>query len=98
MKSLLSVSPLLADRIRLAIMVALVTSKDPLDFNTLLSSLEVSKGNLSTHLRKLEEGGFITVTKSFIGRKPHTSYQETQTGKKAVQEYLNILEKALKKS
>jgi len=96
MKSLLSLNPLLSDRIRLAIMVALVTSKEPLDFNILLASLEVTKGNLSTHLRKLEEGGLIIITKDFVGRKPHTTYQETKEGKKAIQEYLNTIEDVLK--
>lgn len=94
-QALLKINPLLSDRIRLAIMAALVSSPEPLDFNTLLTSLEVSKGNLSTHLRRLEEGGLIVVHKTFRDRKPHTSYRETSKGSSAIKDYFNALEFAL---
>lgn len=94
-QALLTVNPLLADRVRLAIMVALAASKVPLDFNTLLTSLELTRGNLSTHLRKLEEGELINGSKEFVDRKPRSSYVVSDAGRKAVKEYLRAIESAL---
>ena len=94
--SILSVSPLLADRVRLAIMVAISASKDPVDFTTLLTALELSRGNLSTHLRKLEEGGLVDASKEFVDRKPRSTYRPTAAGREAIRAYLKIVEQALK--
>ena len=68
------------------------------DFNTLLQSLELTKGNLSTHMKKLEDGGLVKIDKRFIGRKPSTSYRCTKKGKKEVQNYLTTIESVLKAS
>ena len=88
--------PLLSDRVRLAIMAAVASAGEPVDFNTLLSSLELTKGNLSTHVRKLEEAGLIEVTKAFVGRKPRTTYEVTREGRVAVKKYLEQVEALLK--
>lgn len=95
-KDLLSMSPLLSERVRLAIMTALVSAEEELDFNTLLSQLELTKGNLSSHLRKLEEGELIQVEKSFVDRKPRTTYSPTPKGIEELKEYLEMIEKLLK--
>ena len=68
------------------------------DFNTLLQSMELTKGNLSTHMKKLEDGGLVKIDKRFIGRKPRTSYRCTKKGKKEVQNYLTTIESVLKAS
>lgn len=78
-------------RIRLGIMSALVV-QDQLDFSALKQLLEVTDGNLASHLKKLEAEAFIEVKKSFIGRKPNTRYQPTAKGRKAFESHLKALE------
>ena len=68
------------------------------DFNSLLQSLELTKGNLSTHMKKLEDGGLVKIDKKFIGRKPRTSYRCTKKGKKEVQNYLTTIESVLNRA
>lgn len=96
--NLLQVNPILVDRIRLAIMAHLSLADGPVDFNTLLQELELTKGNLSTHMRKLESAALIEIKKEFVGRKPKTSYLCTQSGKNEVQAYLAAIETVLKQS
>jgi len=93
---LLNVSPLLVDRVRLAIMANLAMAGGPVDFTTLQEELDLTKGNLSTHIRKLEDEELITVHKEFVGRKPRTSYACTAKGKLAMQQYLSTIEALLK--
>ncbi|MCB0689731.1 MAG: transcriptional regulator [Saprospiraceae bacterium] len=83
-------------RIRLGIMSALAVN-DTLDFITLKEYLEVTDGNLSSHLRALENEKFITVQKSFVGRKPNTKYSMTTAGKRAFAGHLDALEKLINK-
>ena len=78
-------------RIRLGIMSALAVN-EKFDFNALKEFLEVTDGNLASHLKALEKEKFIAVEKSFVGRKPNTSYFMTPAGKKAFDEHLNALE------
>ncbi|HAX96144.1 MAG TPA: transcriptional regulator, partial [Prolixibacteraceae bacterium] len=75
-------------RIRLGIMSVLAVN-DTLDFNALKEFLEVTDGNLASHLKALEKEGFLEVRKSFIGRKPNTQYSMTRTGKEAFESHLN---------
>lgn len=86
---------LLSDRVRLAIMATLAGVGDPVDFNTLLTSLKLTKGNLSSHVRKLEESGLLKVTKKFVERKPKTTYECTKTGRREVRNYLKKIEALL---
>lgn len=90
------IPPILADRSRLRIMAALATSDEPLDFSTLLASLELTRGNLSVHLRKLEESGYLVARKEFRNRIPRTSYECTGEGRKAIRGYLKSVERLLK--
>lgn len=69
---------------------------DSLDFTSLKEFLEVTDGNLATHIKKLEQEGFVEVEKSFIDNKPNTSYSMTKTGKKAFEEHLAVLEQIIK--
>jgi len=84
-------------RIRLGIMSALMVN-DWLDFNTLKSLLEVTDGNLASHLKALEQQDYIRVRKQFVGRKPRTTYQSTPNGQKAFINHLNELEKLIQTS
>lgn len=70
---------------------------DHLDFNALKEYLDVTDGNLASHLKALEKEDFINVEKSFVGRKPNTKYFMTNEGKKAFEDHLKALEKLIKK-
>ena len=82
-------------RVRLGIMSVLMVN-DKAEFKTLKELLELTDGNLASHLSALEKAGYIKVKKQFIDRKPNTTYTATKDGKKAFAEHLNLLEKFLK--
>jgi len=82
-------------RIRLGIMSALAVN-DMLDFNALKEYLDLTDGNLASHLKGLEKEAFIGVEKAFVGRKPNTKYFMTKEGKKAFEDHLEALEKLIK--
>jgi DNA-binding HxlR family transcriptional regulator len=82
-------------RIRLGIMSVLAVN-DMLDFNSLKEYLNITDGNLASHIKALEKEAFIGVKKSFIGKKPNTKYFMTKEGKKAFDNHLKALEKFLK--
>lgn len=69
---------------------------DMLDFNSLKEYLDVTDGNLASHLKILEREKFIAVEKSFSGRKPLTKYYMTKAGKKAFDDHLKALEELIK--
>lgn len=75
-------------RIRLGIM-AYLSSADMAEFSELKARLQTTDGNLSVHLRKLEEAGFVIVEKSFQGRKPLTRARLSDTGREAFIAYLD---------
>lgn len=83
-------------RVRLGIMSILMVS-DYVDFKTLKEMLEVSDGNLASHLTALEKNEYIEVKKQFIGKKPNTSYKVTIEGELAFKSHLNALEKLIGK-
>lgn len=70
--------------------------QDWIDFNTLKETLDVTDGNLASHLSALEKSDYIEVRKSFIGKKPNTSYGATKAGRKAFKEHLDALESLIK--
>ncbi len=67
-----------------------------MDFNRLKELLDVTDGNLASHLKALEKEAFIQVEKSFVGRKPNTKYAATKAGKKAFTEHIDALELLIK--
>jgi len=69
---------------------------DVLDFNALKEYLDLTDGNLASHLKSLEKEGFIAVKKSFVGRKPNTSYVITKAGMDAFDNHLKALERLIK--
>jgi DNA-binding MarR family transcriptional regulator len=81
-------------RLRLGVM-AYLANAEVADFNELKSVLEVTQGNLSVQLRKLEEAQYVTIEKSFLGRKPLTQIRITATGRKAFAVYLEALGKLI---
>ncbi len=77
-------------RVRLGIM-ALLSGIETADFAELKSRLELTDGNLSVHLRKLEDAGFVAIDKSFVGRRPLTRARLTESGRKAFVGYLDAM-------
>jgi len=77
-------------RLRLGIMAHL-TNVGVADFNELKALLGATQGNLSVHLRKLEEAGYITIEKGFLGRKPNTKARLTRKGRNAFSSYIDGL-------
>lgn len=83
-------------RLRLGIMAYLMDA-EAADFNELKSVLEATQGNLSVHLRKLEDAGYVEIVKSFSGRKPLTRVHITQAGQTAFAGYLDALSKLVER-
>jgi DNA-binding MarR family transcriptional regulator len=82
---------------RLAIMSMLAASPE-LSFTELREELGMTDGNLTTHIRTLQEAGYISVTKSFQNRRPLTTCALTAAGKKAFQNYINLLEQIIQQN
>lgn len=83
-------------RIRLGIMALLVVN-ERVDFNTLKDTLEITDGNLASHISALELCGYLSVHKQFLGRKPNTSYSVTPSGRTAFREHIDALESLIRK-
>jgi DNA-binding MarR family transcriptional regulator len=77
--------------VRLRIM-AMLAGVDTLDFKFLVSTLGLTKGNLSSHIEKLESAGYVRVTKGFNGKMVHTTYQLTAKGRKALDGHWQALD------
>ena len=82
-------------RIRLSIMSALLVNED-VNFNELKELIQVTDGNLASHLKTLEENAYIKVQKGFIGRKTNTTYGVTKAGEKAFKLHLDALEQMIR--
>ncbi len=72
--------------------MSVLAVNDSLDFNALKEFLDATDGNLATHIKKLEQEGFLESKKSFIDNKPNTNYKITTTGKNAFENHLKVLE------
>ena len=68
---------------------------ESLDFNALKEFLDLTDGNLASHIKALEKEQFIGVTKTFVGKKPNTQYFITEVGKTAFSQHLNALEELI---
>ena len=81
-------------RVRLGIMSVLAVNTG-MDFTSLRDTLAVTDGNLASHLRALEEAGYIRMEKNFINRKPNTSYSITDEGQESFSSHLKALEELI---
>lgn len=81
-------------RIRLGIMSVLVVN-EKVGYTRLKELLDLTDGNLASHLKALEKLEYITVEKSFVNRKPQTTYDVTKLGRKAFQDHITALEKLI---
>lgn len=77
-------------RVRLGVMAFLAGAGEA-DFGLLKSKLAVTDGNLSVHLKKLEEAGYVSITKQFVGKKPLTTIALTEAGRTAFVAYLDAM-------
>lgn len=84
------------NRVRLGIMSALMVNEE-VYFTGLRDLLDVSDGNLASHLKALEKTGYVESSKQFVGRKPNTTYKATGDGKRAFQKHLETLEKLIQR-
>ncbi len=82
-------------RVRLQI-VSVLMANEYYDFNALKELLDVTDGNLATHLKALEREKYISVSKSFVERKPNTRYKITERGRNAFKKHLDALEELIK--
>jgi DNA-binding MarR family transcriptional regulator len=90
------IDDLIHSRIRLAVM-SVLAAVDEAEFIFLREKVGATDGNLSVHLKKLEDAKYISVKKSFVDRKPVTHYKLTGIGRKALEAYIDKLEKLLKR-
>ncbi|MES2794523.1 MAG: transcriptional regulator [Bacteroidota bacterium] len=96
MKNLIAdINKAFENRIRLGIMSILMVH-DWVDFGELKETLNLTDGNLASHITALEKENYIQIRKAFIGKRPNTSFQATKAGKQAFQEHLNALEALIK--
>lgn len=82
-------------RVRLGVMSALMVNAQ-VSFNELKELINVTDGNLASHLKALEENGYVKVNKGFVGRKTNTTYTVTKAGEKAFRLHLDALEQMIK--
>ena len=93
----LEIDRVIHEKGRLAIMSMLAASAE-LSFTELREALEMTDGNLTTHIRTLQEAGYVSVTKSFQNKRPLTTCAMTPQGKKAFANYINLLERIVQQS
>jgi DNA-binding MarR family transcriptional regulator len=84
-------------RVRLGIMSILLVN-DVVDFGMLKEQLQLTDGNMASHLAALEKVQYITITKKFVGKKPNTTYTVSKEGKKAFNLHIDALEKLIQKT
>lgn len=89
--------PLVHSRIRLSVL-AILASIDDAEFTYLRAQVKATDGNLGAHLRRLEEAGYLHVTKHFVDRKPLTRYRITDTGREVFRRYVDSVEQLLRAS
>lgn len=76
--------------------MSILVANDGYEFNALKDMLSISDGNLASNIKALEKEKYISVSKSFIDRKPNTKYKITERGKNAFKKHLDALEAVLK--
>lgn len=82
-------------RVRLGVMAVLMAN-DGVSFTDLKEALDLTDGNLASHVSALEKAGYVEVSKQFVGKKPNTTYTASKEGKQAFQDHLTALEKLLR--
>ena len=94
-EQILDIDPMIHAPIRLAVLSILITVQNA-NFSFLKNAVNTTDGNLSTHLTKLEEAGYIYIEKMFKNKKPQTVYSMTDHGRDAFNKYIDNLERIIK--
>lgn len=89
-----NINKVFANRVRLGIMSALMVN-ERVDFNTLKELLDVTDGNLASHIKALEKLDYVLIQKQFVGKKTNTNYSLTKLGNLAFKKHIQALEKLL---
>jgi DNA-binding MarR family transcriptional regulator len=76
--------------------MSVLVTNDVFDFNALKEVLNVTDGNLASHIKALEKEKYLSVTKTFVDRKPNTKYKITEKGRNAFKKHLDALEAVVK--
>jgi DNA-binding MarR family transcriptional regulator len=95
-RNLAEVDRLVHEPARLMILMFLYTV-DSADFTFLVNATELTDGNLSSHLSKLEAAGYVNIEKGYAGKKPRTTLQLTEKGRRAVKDYSSTMQRAMRK-
>lgn len=90
-----NLNKLFDSRVRLGIMSALMVN-DEVNFNDLKELLQITDGNLASHIKALEENNIIKVEKGFVGKKTKTTYSITKSGQKTFKAHIDALEKMIR--
>ena len=85
------------NRVRLAVMSILVVN-DSMDFNSLKQMLDLTYGNLASHIATLEKNHYVSVAKQFVGKKTSTTYSATAAGRRSFAQHLDALEQLIRQS
>ena len=78
--------------------MSVLVTEDALDFNALKELLNVTDGNLASHIKALEKEKYINVSKTFIDKKPNTKYRITERGKNSFRKHLDALEQVIRQT
>lgn len=84
------------EKARLSILTSLISKPDGLSFNQLKELCALTDGNLSRHVQVLQDAGLVSITKTFVDNRPHTTCALTGAGRERFMDYLNVLETVLK--
>jgi DNA-binding MarR family transcriptional regulator len=95
LRNLAEVDRLVHEPARLMILMVLYTVECA-DFTFLVNATELTEGNLSSHLSKLEAAGYVKIEKGYAGKKPRTTLQLTEEGRRAVEEYSSTMQQAMR--
>ena len=93
----LQLNRVIHEKVRLAIM-SLLAASTQLSFTEMRDTLNMTDGNLTAHMRTLQEAGYVSVTKAFQGGRPLTTYSLTAQGRKAFATYINLLEQIVQQT
>jgi DNA-binding MarR family transcriptional regulator len=94
-RNLTEVDRLVHEPARLMILMVLYTVESA-DFTFLVNATELTDGNLSSHLSKLETAGYVQIDKGYVGKKPRTTLQLTEEGRRAVEDYSSTMQRAMR--
>jgi DNA-binding MarR family transcriptional regulator len=95
LRNLVEIDRLVHEPARLMILMLLYTAESA-DFTFLVNATELTDGNVSSHLSKLEAAGYVKIEKGYAGKRPRTTLQLTEKGQRAIEDYSNTMQRAMR--